>query len=128
MEIVKVELPDNLYKNFSRIAEQTNRRIDEVIADKLQADFSVENIENEQLLSNWSDKDVLALANLKLPPNQDKRISQLLEKQRESKITMNEKVELEGLMGLYNLANIRKSEGIVEAVKRGLISSPKDLK
>ncbi len=125
---VTINLPDRVYSNVVDLAKKTSRRVDEFIADKIQESYSVEYVENEQLLSDWSNEDVLALANLKLPPTQDKRLSQLLEKQRESNITMNEKVELEGLMGLYNLANIRKSEGIVEAVKRGLINSPKDLK
>ena len=125
---VTINLPDRVYSNVVDLAKKTSRRVDEFIADKIQESYSVEYIENEQLLSDWSNDDVLALANLKLPPTQDKRLSQLLEKQRESNITMNEKVELEGLMGLYNLANSRKSEGIVEAVKRGLINSPKDLK
>lgn len=126
MEIT-VNIPENIYQNVIELAEKTSRRVDEVIVERLQADFSFENIDNKELIGDWTDEDVLALANLKLPPKQDKRLSKLLEDQRESRLTMNEKIELEGLMGLYNLANIRKSEGILEAVRRNLISSPKDL-
>lgn len=127
MEIT-VNLPENVYRNISKLAEIKKRRVDEFIADKIREDFSVENVENEQLFSDWSNKDVLDLANLKLPPKQDKRLSWLLENQRENNLTINEKIELEGLMGFYNLANIRKSQGIIEAVKRKLIKSPNDLK
>ncbi len=124
---IRVNLPENIYRSVTELAVRTSRGVDEVIADKLRDDFSIENIDNEELVAVWSDEDVLALANLKLPPKQDRRLSQLLERQRESRLTMNEKVELEGLMGLYNLANFRKSQGIVAAVKRGLLKTPDDL-
>jgi hypothetical protein len=75
-----------------------------------------------------SDVEVLELANLKLSKQQDKRLSQLLENQRESRITTNEKIEFEGLMGLYRMGTLRKAQGCLEAVKRGLIKTPADLK
>ena len=55
-------------------------------------------------------------------------MSQLLENQRESRITTTEKIELESLMGLYRMGTLRKAQGCVEAIKRGLIKTPADLK
>ena len=127
MEIT-VNLPDNVYRNVTELAVRTSRRVDEVIADKLQADFSMENIDNEELVAGWSDDDVLALANLKLPEAQSERMSELLDRQQAGMITNVEKSELEMYMEIYNNSNLRKSQGIVEAAKRKLISSPKDLK
>jgi hypothetical protein len=39
-----------------------------------------------------------------------------------------EKSELEMYLEIYNNANLRKTHGIFEAVKCGLVSSPSDLK
>ena len=124
---VTVNLKDSIYRSFSQLAAKTNRRIDEIIVEKIQTDFWVENAA-EQELTNLPDSEVLELANLKLSRTQDRRLSQLLANQRESRITASEKVELDGLMGLYHLGNFRKAQGILEAVKRGLIKTPADLR
>jgi hypothetical protein len=127
MEIT-VNIPENVYQNVTELAEKTSRRVDEIIVERLQADFSIENINNEELIGDWSDEDVLALANLNLPEAQSERMSELLYKQQAGLITKVEKSELEIYMEIYNNANLRKAHGIVEAVKRKLVSSPEDLK
>ena len=125
---VTLNLPENIYRNFTRLAERRHRRLEDVIADKLQDDFSAENIDFEDAVSTWSDEDVLALANLKLPKEQAKRMSQLSDLQQRGLINNVEKSELEMYLEIYNNANLRKAYGIVEAVKRGLLTSPDDLK
>ena len=70
----------------------------------------------------------MALANLKLPKEQAKRMSQLSDLQQRGLINNVEKSELEMYLEIYNNANLRKAYGIVEAVKRGLLTSPDDLK
>ena len=125
---VTVNLSDKVYQSYKQLAEKTDRRIDEIIAEKIQSEYSVENTENDEVMANLSDEEVLELANLKLSKQQDKRMSQLLEMQREQNITASEKVELEGLMELYRMGTLRKAQGCLEAVKRGLIKTPADLK
>jgi predicted transcriptional regulator len=125
---VTVNLSENIYQSFKQLAEKTNRRIDEVVAEKIQTDYWAEKANGEQAISNLSDAEVLELANLKLSKQQDKRLSQLLENQRESRITTSEKVELDGLMVLYRMGTLRKAQGCLEAVRRGLIKTPADLK
>ncbi len=125
---VTVTLADSIYNSFSQLAAKTNRSVDDVIVEKIQTDYWIENADAGQALAKLPDAEVLELANLKLSRTQDRRLSFLLENQRESRITTSEKIELEGLMGLYHLGNLRKAQGIVEAVKRGLIKTPADLK
>jgi hypothetical protein len=125
---VTLNLPDNIYQSFERLAEKTSQPIGEVISEKIQTDYWSDDLESEKNISNLSDSEVLELANLKLSKQQDKRLSQLLENQRESQITTNEKIELEGLMALYRMGNLRKAQGCLEAVRRGLIKTPADLK
>lgn len=125
---VTVNLLDNIYRSFEQLAEKTSRQIDEVIAEKIQTDYWTDDLESKESISTLPDAEVLELANLRLSKEQDKRMSQLLENQRESRITASEKVELEGLMGLYRMGSLRKAQGCLEAVKRGLIKTPADLK
>jgi hypothetical protein len=67
-----------------------------------------------------ADSEILALSNLQMDPDQDARLSELLEKQRERSLLSNEPQELEGLMQIYREALLRKNAALVEAVKRGL--------
>ncbi len=126
MEIT-VTLPEKVFQDITKYAELAKKPVGEVISEKIEADFQISNVDNDDVLLNWSDSDVLDLAKLKLPENQDERLSELLAKQREMQISPSERVEMEGLMGSYHIATFRKSQGIVEAIKRGLISSPDDL-
>ncbi len=123
---ITVELPDNLYQNVSSLAERTNRKVDEIIADKLEDNFEVENIEFEQNVSNWSDEDVLALANSQMPSAQSERMSELLDREQAGNITNTEKSELNIYIKSLQFAALQKSFGLAEAVKRELINSPKN--
>ena len=44
---VTLNLPENIYRNFSKLAEKKHRRVEEVITDRLQDDFSAETIDNQ---------------------------------------------------------------------------------
>jgi hypothetical protein len=96
--------------------------VEEVIADKLQDDFSAETV------AGRSDEDVLALSKLQLPKEQANRMSELSVLEQRGLIKTVERSELEMYLEIYNNANLRKAHGIVEAVKRGLLASPDDLK
>lgn len=125
---VTLNLPENVYRNFSKIAEEKHLRVEEVITDKLQDDFLDESVDLEETISAWSDEDVLLLAKLKLPKEQAERMSELSDKVQRGIISKVEENELEIYLEIYNNANLRKAYGIAEAVKRGLISSPEDLR
>jgi hypothetical protein len=71
-----------------------------------------------------ADSEILALSNLQMDPDQDVRLSELLEKQRERSLLSNEPQELEGLMQIYREALLRKTSALVEAVKQGLREVP----
>jgi len=125
---VTLNLPENVYRNFSKLAEKKQRRLEEVITDKLQDDFSAETADYEETVTGWTDEAVLALAKLKIPKEQSDRMSVLLDRLDEGSITDAEERELEIYSELYQISTLRKAYGIAEAVKRKLISSPADLK
>lgn len=127
MEIT-LNLPDNVYRNFTELAERKHQRIEKVITDKLKGDFSIDDLDYEDKVAAWSDDAVLALAKLKLPSEQTNRMSVLLDLVQEGVISDSEERELEIYTELYQISTLRKAYGIAEATKRKLISSPADLK
>lgn len=124
---ITIQISDETYNNFSRIAKSKSKRVDEVIAEKLEGEFrfDVEKLENE--IAYYSDKDVLALANLKWSTKQDNRLSFLTERQREEHLTIKQRDELSELMRQYHADNLRKAIGIGESLRRGLIKSADEL-
>jgi len=125
---VTLNLPENVYRNFTELAEKNHRRVEDVIADKLQDDFSVEAADYEETVAGWADEDVLALAKLQLPKEQAERMSELSDKMQLGTMSKVEENELEIYLEIYNNATLRKAYGIAEAVKRGLVTTPDDLK
>lgn len=125
---VTLNLPENVYRSFTRLAEKKHRRVEDIISDWLESDFSSENLNFEDSIAGWSDEDVLALANIKLPQEQANRMSELSDLEQRGAIGNVEKSELDLYLEIYNQANLRKAYGIAEAVKRGLIASAADLK
>lgn len=79
---------------------------------------------NDALVRMWSDQAVLAAADLQLSPQQDERLSELLELQQASTITAEERAELANQMEIFKAAQLHKARGMVEAVRRGLRSAP----
>jgi hypothetical protein len=121
---VTISLPDQVFANVASVANKTHRRVDEFLAEKIVRDYSVE----ERPLANCSDEEVLAIANMKMSKKENKRMSELLDKQREETITPLERNELDAMFRVFQVGNLRKSQGIAEAVQRGLIKTPDDLK
>lgn len=125
---VTLNLPEKIYQNFSKLAEKNNRRVEDVITDKLQGDFSSEMLDYEETIRSWTDEAVLALANLTLPKEQANRMSELSDIREKGAASPVEDSEFEMYLEIYNNANLRKAYGIAEAARRKLISSPGDLK
>ena len=125
---VTISLPDKVFAKVANLASKTHRRVDEIIAEKVERDFSSDTSELERPLAGCSDAEVLAVANMKMSEAENKRMSELLDKQREETITPLERNELDALFRVFQFGNLRKSQGIYEAVQRGLIKSSDDLK
>jgi hypothetical protein len=123
---VTITLPDDVYRRAERFARLANRDLNSVIADTVGASLASINPHIDQLptIDSLNDVEILALSRLEMEPNQDARLSELLEKQRERSLLSGEPQELEGLMQLYREALLRKTAALVEAVKRGLREAP----
>ncbi|MCY7272755.1 MAG: hypothetical protein LH702_03140, partial [Phormidesmis sp. CAN_BIN44] len=64
---------------------------------------------------------VLALTELQMEPEQDARLSKLLDRQQAGILVEDERLELQTLMQIYQEGLLRKATALSGAVKRGLI-------
>lgn len=124
---ISVKLPDDLYQGVSQLAKTKKKSVATIIKNAVRKAVNEESETLERPLAECSDDEVLALANLKMPKDQAERQSELLYKNQANTLTPLERNELEALLNVYQMGNLRKSQGIYEAVLRGLIKTPDDL-
>jgi len=119
---VTLTLPDRLYEYASYWATITQRDLSEMLTEALAIVLTpvYTTPRLERPVSSLSDEDVIALSKAQMRPAQGRRLSELLEKQREGLLTESEGPELLALMQIYNQLWIRQSEALTEAVRRGL--------
>jgi len=77
-------------------------------------------LEGEHSLTAWSDEEVLAATDATLTPTTDQRLTDLLDRQQAGLLAEVERVELTGLMHLYQQGLLRKAQALREAVRCGL--------
>lgn len=117
---VTINLPDRVYANLSSAADKSSRRIDEVIVEKIERDFAIDAGELEKQISFCADEEIFELAEIKMPSEQDKRLSLLLGKQGERDLTEAEQKQLWELMELNRLNTLKKAFAVREMARRGL--------
>jgi hypothetical protein len=83
-------------------------------------DFAIDTEKLEKQIAVCSDKEVLELAEIKMPPEQDNRLRLLLNKQNESALGDEEQRELWQLMEAARLATLKKAYDLREKTRRGL--------
>lgn len=120
---ITITLPDEVYQRAERFARLANRDVASVLADTIQ--LSIPPIRADILdlepVSTLSDEQVLALTELQMEPDQDARLSELLDRQQAGLLVEDERLELQTLMQIYQEGLLRKATALSEAVKRGLI-------
>ena len=119
---VTLTLPDDLYEHAKRWAAITQQDLSDTITAALAIVLTPMHTapKLERPVSSLSDEDVLALSKAQMSPTQGRRLSKLMEKQREGTLAENERPELLALMQIYDQLWIRQSEALAEAVRRGL--------
>ena len=119
---VVVDLPDEVYRRAESLARLSRREVSEVLADAIT--LSLPSLDGPgpeaSPMAGLSDREVVELAELQLPPSQDKRLSALLNRQQAKGLSEAERIELQMLMQRYQEGLLRKAEALSEAVRRGL--------
>ncbi len=121
---VTLRLPDTLLEQAQRFSRFTQRNMETVLTDALDMIYP--------MMDDWpdpamyppterlSDQDVIALADLKMDPVQNQRIGYLQAEGKMRGLNFAERYELLALLQIYQIGQLRKSEGLAEAVRRGL--------
>ena len=121
---ITINLPESLAASIQRLGEATAREISDVLLDTLEIVLpTLDNLSEMSINSSIpdiSDEEVLELANLKMDVVQNQRLGELQAKGKNTGLTAGERYELLILMSIYQMGQLRKSEGLAEAVKRGI--------
>ena len=120
---ITLTLPDEVYQRVERFARLANRDLASILADTIQLSIPPVSPEAAALepVSVLSDEQVMALTQLEMEPDQDARLSELLDRQQAGILTEKERPELQALMQIYQEGLLRKATALSEAVKRGLM-------
>ncbi len=120
---ITITLPDEVYQRAERLARLANRDITSVLVDTIRLSIPPIGVDILDLepISDLPDEHVLALTELQMEPDQDARLSELLDRQQAALLTEDERLELQVLMQIYQEGLLRKATALSEAVKRGLM-------
>lgn len=119
---VVVTLQDDVYRRVERLAQLTNRDVADLIADTITISLPPLDVSTGSVhaVTSLTDEEVLVLAEVQMPPAQDRRLSALLQKQQAQDLSVPERTELLALMQVYQEGLLRKAQALREAVRRGL--------
>lgn len=120
---VTITLPDEIYQRADLFARLANRDVASVLADTIQLSIPLvrPNILDLEPISDLSDEQGFALTELQMEPDQDARLSELLDRQQAGLLAEEERLGLQALMQIYQEGLLRKATALSEAVKRGLM-------
>ncbi len=119
---VTLHLPDDLYQRATGFANLLGRDVMDILVDTLTLSLAPIATQSGVMppVSGLNDLEVLALSESQLRPQDDERLSELLDRQQDQLLTTSEQSELLGLMQIYQEALLRKAQALQESVQRGL--------
>jgi hypothetical protein len=112
-----VTIPDEIYKRVQQLAQSSGQEVTTVASMVL--GLSLSELDSRSVES-LSDNEIIILADSMMDSEQNARFSALQDKQQAGTITSAERDELRILLEIYNAGQLRKTQALVEAVKRGL--------
>jgi hypothetical protein len=123
---VTVTLPDEVYQRAERLAQLTSRDVADVLTDTIVLSLPPLTAQTKMLqpVTELSDEEILTLTELQMAPDQDQRLSLLLDRQQAGELSGNHRAELLALIQLYQEGLLRKAQALHEAIKRGLREPP----
>lgn len=122
---ITIAVPESLVESAKRLGDATQRDVASVLAEALELLGGMwDNLPAKTLSSSLvtlTDTEILSLARSKMDEVQNRRLGELQARGKISGLTEAERYELLALLQIYQLGQLRKSEGLAEAVRRGLM-------
>jgi hypothetical protein len=119
---VTVSLSDDLRQRAQIWAEQSGRSLPEFLAETIELSLFPLGTPSPPP-ETWADEEVLLAAADFFSPDDERRLSDLLGRNREGSLDPADRDELGRLMQLYQERLVRKAIALREAVRRGLRES-----
>ncbi len=121
-EQVVLELSDELLNRARRLAALAGRDVRDVLADAVAVVLPPMDVAlpERRPVTELSDQEVLDLADLRLTPEQDRQLTELLDHQQAATLTDGDRSRLLSLMQTYEAHLLRQAEALAEAVRRKL--------
>lgn len=117
-------LSDGIVESAKSVSHTTKQPVESVLTDALETLWPAWNALPLASLyppvSALSDLEVLSIAELKMSAAQNQRLANLQAKGKTSGLSEMERHELTSLLYIFQIGQLRKSEGIAEAFRRGL--------
>ena len=124
MAQITLELPDHLLRQASLFGHEAGQDVSVVLAERLLRLWSfgefLPQVLSESSLQQLTNDEVLELADLKMDGEQNRRLGELQRRGKMQALSQAEEIELFALLQVYQLGQLRKSEGLAEAVQRDL--------
>ena len=124
MAQITVTLPDSLAEQVKYFGQVTQRDIASVLVDTLEMMWPSWELalkeDPHSTIEQLPDAEVLGLAEAKMDVQQVERLGKLQAKGKIEGLDSSEQFELLLLLHLYQIGQLRKSQALAEAVKRGI--------
>jgi hypothetical protein len=117
---ITLDLPAGVWQRAELLAHRAGRPLGDYLAETLQDALEPFGNLSEANPQDWSDQEALEAADSQMPEAEDRRLSELLQRQQAGQLQPKEQGELTALMALCQRGLLRKSQGLREAVRRGL--------
>ena len=121
---VTLDLPEGVIEQAKRFGGATQQTFEEVLADVLETMLPMlEDTPDSPRyppVTTLADAVVLQLADAKMDVTQNQRLGALQTQGKAAGLSVAERYELLALLQIYQLGQLRKSEALAEAVRRGL--------
>jgi len=113
-EQVTIHISEHVAQRAAQVASRNNRRIEDVLSEWL------DQAATELPVDDLPDSEVLALTELRLTPEEQAELSDLLVYNREGTLDAEGRRRLDNLMRVYEQKLLRKAQALRVAVERGL--------
>ena len=114
---ITLNLRDEVYQQAEILAQLQHRSVAEILAETIEILL----LPTTKPVSALSDSEVIALTQLRLPPIQEQRLTELLDLQQSGTIALTERDELQALIHIYEDRLLLQAQALNEAVRRGLL-------
>jgi hypothetical protein len=117
---ITIALPPGVLRRAEVLALRAGQPLADYLGQTLQQALEPFGDLSEGNPEEWSDEEALEHADSRMPEAEDRRLSELLQRQKAGTLQADEQGELTALMALYQRGLLLKSQGLREAVRRGL--------